>query len=114
MCPSGRWSNGVSIALSRTLVISERGQPLPNRFEPHTEQNVFAEPASGWYVRTRSSPASSRIDSVRTPPLAVPTPPEIFLQVAQWQKDMLRKSSGTSNRTPPHWQLPRSVATARA
>ena len=36
MCPSGRPPNGVSIALSRTLVTSERGQPLPNRFEPHT------------------------------------------------------------------------------
>src|SRR6266571_4893397 len=114
MCASGRSSNGVSIALSRTLVISERGQPLPNRFEPHTEQNVFAEPSPGWYVRTRSSPASSRIDSVGTPPLAVPTPPEIFLQVAQWQKDILRNSSGSSNRTPPHWQLPRNVATTRA
>ena len=47
MCPSGRPPNGVSIALSRTLVTSECGQPLPNRFEPHTEQNVFADPSSG-------------------------------------------------------------------
>src|SRR5213079_2655871 len=62
----------------------------------------------------RSSPASSRIVSVRTRPFAVPTPPESFLQVAQWQNTTAWNSSGSSNRTPPHWQLPCSVATTRA
>jgi hypothetical protein len=45
--------------------------------------------------------------TVRTPPLAVPTPPEIFLQVSQWQKDIETKPPSTSNWTPRHWQLPR-------
>ena len=71
------------MGLSRTLVRSDSGQPPPKRFEPHTEQNVFALPSSGWYVLTRPSPRLMRIASVRTPPFAVPTPPEIFLQVAQ-------------------------------
>src|SRR5919204_448518 len=114
MCARGRASNGVSIALRRTLENSDCGHPPPKRFEPHAEQNVFAVPSSGWYVRRSSSPARTRIASVRTRPFAVPTPPESFLQVAQWQKDMFSNSSGSSNRTPPHWQLPRSVATARA
>jgi hypothetical protein len=42
----------------------------------------------------------------------VPTPPESFLQVVQWQKVRGAKASGTSNRTPPHWQLPRSATGA--
>src|SRR5256885_36479 len=54
------------------------------------------------------------IAAAATPPLTVPTPPEIFLQVAQWQKDMFRNSSGSSKRTPPHWQLPRNIAMPRA
>jgi hypothetical protein len=39
----------------------------------------------------------------------VPTPPESFLQVAQWQNVRGSTSSGTSKRTPPHWQLPCSA-----
>jgi hypothetical protein len=106
------WSES-SIALRRTLARSDSGQPPPNRFEPQTEQNVFAVPSSGWYVRSSSSPATIVTSSLRARPLAVPTPPESFYQVAQWQKARGAKWSGTSNRTPPHWQLPR-IATAGA
>src|SRR5437588_275541 len=94
------------MALNRTLASSDRGQPPPNRFDPHTEQNVFALPSSGWYVVRRSLPSRIRIASERWRPLAVPTPPESFLHVVQWQKLMLTNSSGASNRTAPHWQLP--------
>jgi hypothetical protein len=52
--------------------------------------------------------------SLWTRPFAVPTPPESFLQVVQWQKVRASKVSGTSNRTPPHWQLPRNAAMDRA
>ena len=106
MCRLGLCSTGESIALSRTLVRSDSGQPPPNKFEPHTEQNVLALPSSGWYVRTRFSPRVMRIASVRTRAFAVPTPPEIFLQVVQWQNDRVVNGSLTMKATPPHWQLP--------
>ena len=48
MCFSGRAVSGSSIALRRMLACSVSGQPPPNRFEPQTEQNVFAVPSSGW------------------------------------------------------------------
>jgi hypothetical protein len=83
MWASGLRSKYVSIALSRTLASSESGQPPPNRFEPHSAQNVFDLPSAGWYVRSRSSPARMRIASVRARPLVVPMPPEIFLQLVQ-------------------------------
>ena len=108
----GLCSIGESIVLRRTLVCSDSGQPLPKRFEPHTEQNVFALPSSGWYVRTRSSPQVIRIATVRTPPFAVPTPPEIFLQVVQWQNERVVNGSLTTKATPPHWQLPCSGDTS--
>ena len=58
-------------------------------------------------------PSTIVTSSLRTRPFAVPTPPESFLQVVQWQKERGSKSSGTSNLTPLHWQLPLN-ATARA
>ncbi len=85
LCAVGRCSNSESIALSLTLARSDSGQPPPKRFEPQSEQNVFALPSSGWYLCRCSSPRSTRIASRLTPPFAVPTPPEIFLQVVQWQ-----------------------------
>ena len=48
MCLSGELSSGESIALRRTLASSDSGQPPPKRFEPQTEQKVFALPSSGW------------------------------------------------------------------
>jgi len=48
MCFAGCPGSGSSIALNRTLAWSDSGQPPPNRFEPQTEQNVFAVPSSGW------------------------------------------------------------------
>jgi len=72
-------------------------------------QKVLAEPSSGWYVRSSSSPWRIVTWSLRIRPFAVPTPPESFLQVVQWQNVRASKSSGTSNRTLPHWQLPRSA-----
>jgi hypothetical protein len=48
MCLRGRLVSGSSIALRRTLACSDSGQPPPKRFEPQTEQNVFALPSSGW------------------------------------------------------------------
>src|SRR5215211_2298314 len=109
MCFCGRPGTGSSRALTRTLACSDSGQPPPNRLEPQTEQKVLAEPSSGWWVRSSSSPLRIVTSSLRTRPFAVPTPPESFLQVVQWQNDRGSKSSGTSNRTPPHWQLPRSA-----
>ena len=44
----GRPGNESSIAGSRTLAYSESGQPPPKRFEPQTEQNVYALPSTGW------------------------------------------------------------------
>ena len=44
----------------------------------------------------------------------MPGPPEIFLQLVQWQCATLANGSVTSKRTPPQRQLPRSVSTARA
>ncbi len=82
-CPCGRASNGESIAESRTLARSDSGQLAPKRFEPHTLQNVLALPSAGRYVLSRSLPLTIRIESVATRALAVPTPPEIFLQVVQ-------------------------------
>lgn len=49
----------------------------------------------------RPLPATIRMASLRVRPFAVPTPPEIFLHVVQWQKPMRSNSSGTSNWTPP-------------
>src|SRR5437868_413851 len=56
-CPS----SGSSIALRRTLARSDSGQPPPNRFDPQTEQNVFAVPSGGWSVRRSSSPAAGEV-----------------------------------------------------
>src|SRR6266516_1621194 len=97
---------GGSIAVRRTLQNSVSGHPPPNRFEPHSEQNVFADPSSGWYVRSSSRPSRTRIASERARPLAVPTPPEIFLQLAQWHCDVRSNSPSTSKRTFPHRQRP--------
>jgi hypothetical protein len=47
MCALGRASNGSSIAVARTLQVSDSGQPPPNRFEPQARQNVFAVPSAG-------------------------------------------------------------------
>ena len=49
------------------LALSDSGQPPPNRFEPQTEQNVFAVPSSGWYVRSSSLP-SRIVDLVAAQP----------------------------------------------
>ncbi len=51
-----------------------------------------------------------RTSSVRARPLAVPPPPEIFLQVAQWHALTSRNGTSTAIRTPPHWQVPVSSA----
>ena len=48
MCLTGRPESGSSIALKRMLASSDSGHPPPNRFEPQTEQKVFALPSSGW------------------------------------------------------------------
>jgi hypothetical protein len=85
MWRSGRPSNGVSIAGRRTLEYSDSGQPPPNRFDPQAEQNVFALPPSGTKVRSSSSPAVIRTESLRMRPFAVPMPPESRLQLVQWQ-----------------------------
>src|SRR4051794_28202570 len=55
-----------------------------------------------------SWPARTRIRSLRVLPFAVPTPPESFLHVVQWQNVIFSKP-GTSNRTAPQWQLPWSM-----
>src|SRR5204862_2559416 len=109
MCLVGLPSNGGSSAGSRTLAVSDSGQPPPNRFEPQMEQKVFALPSSGWYVRRRSLPATMRIDSLRAQPFAVPAPPERRLQLVQWQKLRGSNSPSSSNRTPPQRQLPWSA-----
>jgi hypothetical protein len=106
MCASGSPSKPESIALSRTLHVSDSGHPPPNRFEPQTEQNVFAEPSAGVYGRNNSSPSRIRTASVRVRPLVVPTPPEIRLQFVQWHCETLTNGSAISNRTPPQRQLP--------
>ena len=69
----------------RTLELSDSGQPPPKRFEPQVEQNVFADPPSGVYERSSSSPWRTRIALVGARPLTVPYPPEIRLQNSQWQ-----------------------------
>ena len=112
MCRSGLRSNGLSSALRRTLASGESGQPPPKRFAPHREQNVFADPSAGWYVRSRSPPSRIAIAADRVRPFAVPTPPEIFLQLVQWHCVTDSNGSVTSNRTPPHRQLPRRLAIA--
>ena len=112
MCDVGRSSNGVSIALSRTLAVSLSGHPPPNRLDPHSEQKVFAVPSAGWNVRRSPCPASTRIALDGTRPFAVPTPPEIFLQFVQWQNVSRENGSVISNWTAPQRQLPASVATA--
>src|SRR4029450_10794747 len=106
MWASGRSGNCESTALSRTLVRSDSGQPPPKRFEPHRAQNVFALPSPGWEVRVGAAPRVMRTASVGALPFAVPTPPEIFLHVVQWQNESLLKGSLTTKATPPHWQLP--------
>src|SRR6476619_4225502 len=106
MCLSGPKSPGSSRALSRTLAHSDSGQPAPKRFEPQAEQNVFALPSSGWKVCTCSSPATILIAVVRARPLAVPTPPESFLQLAQWQNEPVSKGSETSKTKAPKRQRP--------
>ena len=47
-----------------------------------------------------------RIALVGARPLTVPHPPEIRLQNSQWQCVVYENGSVTSNRTPPHRQLP--------
>src|ERR671935_1509693 len=111
MCRRGAPSNGVSIAGRRTLVRSDSGQPPPKRFAPQTEQNVFALPSAGWYVRRSSWPATIRIESFGAQPFAVPTPPEMRLQEVQWQKLRGSNRPVSSNRTPPQRQLPLSAIT---
>ena len=114
MCASGFRSNGLSRALRRTLACGNAGQPKPKRLDPHTEQNVFAVPSGGWYDRRRASPSRIAIAFEGTRPLSVPVPPEIFLQVVQWQAETLSKAWLTSKHTPPHKQAPRRLATSRA
>lgn len=82
-CDCGFIANGESIAARRTLARPESGQPPPNRFEPQTLQNVLAVPSLGWYVSSSFRPRMKRIEAGSTNALAVPTPPEIFLQVVQ-------------------------------
>jgi hypothetical protein len=72
VCASGFWSKSRPKDASRTLELSDSGQPPPKRFEPQTEQNVFADPPSGVYERRCSSPARTRIAGVRASPLTVP------------------------------------------
>jgi hypothetical protein len=111
------WAVGLasklSSAVTRTLACSDSGQPPPNRFDPQTEQNVFSVPSSGWYVRSRSSPSRTLIESVRARALTVPAPPEIFLQFAQCQYVTRSNGSVTSNCTPPQRHRPVTLATAR-
>jgi hypothetical protein len=52
-----------------------------------------------------------RIDDEGTRTFAVPTPPESFLQLAQWQNRISSGTSGISNLTPPQRQLPRRAFT---
>src|SRR2546427_504888 len=47
MCALGRASKGSSIAVARTLAVSDSGQPPPKRFEPHARRNVLALPPGG-------------------------------------------------------------------
>jgi hypothetical protein len=42
----------------------------------------------------------------------VPTPPESFLQLAQWQNRISSGTSGISNLTPPQRQVPRRALTS--
>jgi hypothetical protein len=106
MCSSGFRSNGLSIALRRTLTSSESGQPPPKRFDPQAEQKVLAEPSAGWYVRSSTWPSRISIAPERTRPLTVPVPPESFLQLVQWHCPTLSNGPATSKCTPPHKQLP--------
>ena len=72
VCASGLRSYSRPNAASRTLELSDSGQPPPKRFEPQVEQNVFAEPSSGVYERSSSSPSRTRIALVGARPLTVP------------------------------------------
>ena len=83
MCADGFSSIVSSIALRRTLAVGDFGQPPPKRFDPQTEQKVFAVPSSGRKMRSESSATTIRIDSRLARPFVVPTPPESFLQLAQ-------------------------------
>src|SRR5438094_6260806 len=114
MCALGRASKGSSIAVARTLAVSDSGQPPPKRFEPHARQNVLALPPGGRKVCRRSSPSRIRIAVDGTRAFTVAAPPESFLQLSQWQYRSVSGASVTSNLTPPQRQLPCNAATVRA
>src|SRR5256886_11468694 len=114
MCALGRASKGSSIAVARTLAVSDSGQPPPKRFEPHARQNVLALPRGGRKVCRRSSPSRIRIAVDGTRAFTVAAPPESFLQLSQWQYRSVSGASVTSNLTPPQRQLPCNAATVRA
>ena len=114
MCELGFTVSGSSIAVARTLHVSDSGQPPPKMFDPQERQNVFAVPSAGWKVWSRSSPSITRIDADGTLRFAVAGPPESFLQLAQWQYRSVSGSPSSSNRTPPQRQLPRSAILADA
>ena len=110
MCEPIRPSKGSSSVVSRTLVLSDSGQPPPNRFEPQREQNVFAEPSSGWYVVNSSSTGEDPDVLGQRAAARGPTPPESFLQLAQWHAVTTRNGTVTAKRTPPQRQVPVSSA----
>jgi hypothetical protein len=72
VCAAGFWSKSRPKDASRTLELSESGQPPPKRFEPQTEQKVLADPPSGVYDRRSPSPSRTRIADVCASPLTVP------------------------------------------
>lgn len=73
---------------------------------PQVEQNDFAQPSSGVYVFTSSSPVSRRNDPGASRACADAAVPVRRWHRVQWQYPADSGRSITSKRTPPHMQCP--------
>ena len=90
----------------RTLPISPVSGKWLHSALPQLEQKDFAQPSSGLYVFTNSSPASNRNDPGASRACAEAAVPVRRWHRVQWQYPADNGSSVTSKRTPPHMQCP--------